>query len=292
MIISPKDRVGSLRPAQCLPPIVKSLFLVASLTLLPAPVQGLTGKDFEVIPLSPPYVSGQFGSFIFFPAQGVDGAQILTPGRKHLELDKSSQHLRAYDENGRRVFEAPVSTGKPGIDEKGRQRSETLSGIHRVFEVKPFRRWSKDPKIKMLNWIGLHPGIEMGIHSLEPIGEFSHYEKFLGQKASHGCIRLSREKSRWLANWIGEDWKVYPLIVYIYEESIHTQLSRPESPHLLIVILREGAYLYPAVSDEPAPSVQRSETVLGQAMKPGDFFLYRKELDGWHLVRSSKEGRP
>jgi len=267
--------------------IIKSLFLVASLILLPGPVQGLTGKDFEVISLSPPYVSEQFGSFIFSPAQGVDGAQILTPGRKHLELDKSSQHLRAYDENGRLVLETPVSTGKPGIDEKGRRRDETLPGIHRVFEVKPFRRWSKDPTVKMLDWIGIIPGIEKGIHSLEPVGEFAHYEKLLGQKASHGCIRLSRESSRRLVMWIGEDWKTHPFIVYIYEKPIRTRAPRPESPYLLILILREGTYLYPAVSQEPASAIQKSETVLGQATKPGDFFLYQKEADGWHLIRTS-----
>jgi hypothetical protein len=268
---------------------LKRLFVAVSLTLLPLPVQGQTEKDLEIIPLMPPYLSRSFGAFIFFPVQGFDGSQILTPGRKHLEIDKSSQRLRAYDEGGRRVLEAPVSTGNPGIDEKGRQRSETLSGIHRVFEVKPFRLWSKDPKVKMLDWIGLHPGIELGIHSLEPVGEFAHYEKLLGQKVSHGCIRLKRENSRWLANWIGEDWKAYPFIVYIYEESIPTRPRRPESPYLLILILQGGAYLYPPVSHEPVPSVQRSETVSGPKMKPGDFFLYRKEPDGWHLVRSSKK---
>jgi len=267
---------------------LKKLFVAVSLTLLPHPVQGQTEKDLEIIPLMPPYLSRSFGTFIFFPVQGHDGAHILTPGKKHLEIDKATQRLRAYDEGGRRVLEAPVSTGNPGIDEKGRQRFETEPGIHRVVEVKPFRLWSKDPKVKMLDWIGLHPGIELGIHSLESIGEFAHYEKLLGQKASHGCIRLNRENSRWLVNWIGEDWKTYPFIVYIREKPISPPSSRPPSPYLLVQILGEGVYTYPAVSQEPVPPVQRSETVSGPKMKPGDFFLYRKEPDGWHLVRSSK----
>ncbi len=212
----------------------------------------------------------------FFPAQGEDGAQIITPGKKHLEIDKSRQRFRAYDERGRRVFEAPVSTGKPGIDEKGRQSSETLSGIHRIVEVKPFKRWSKDPRVKMLDWIGIAPGIEKGMHSLNPVGEFAGYEKLLGQKASHRCIRLSRESSRWLMRWIGEEWKIDPLIVYIYDQTVLTETPSQESRYLLFLVLQEGMYTYPSLSQEEIPTLQRSDPAQGLQMKLGAFSFIRK----------------
>ncbi len=248
------------------------------------PIRGLAEADLITIALVPPYVAEGFGTPVFFPARGEDGAMILTPGKKHLEIDKSEQRLRAYDEEGRRVFEAPVSTGKPGIDEKGRQRSETLSGIHRIIEVKPFRRWSKDRRVKMLNWIGLTPGIEKGIHALNPVGEFAGYEKRLGQKASHGCIRLSRESSRWLLNWIGEEWKTAPLIVYVYDRPVRTETVSP-APYLLFLLLKEGNYSYDPLSLKEVPVVQKTGAAGGRPMEGGSFLLYKKEDQTWHLVQ-------
>jgi len=250
-------------------------------------VQALATNDFLMIPLSQPYITEAYGFPSFFAAQGPTNAQIITPGRKHIEIDKSPQRLRAYDETGRLAFEALVSTGNPGTDEKGRQRDETRSGIHRVFEVKPSRRWSKDPRVKMLNWIGILPGVEKGIHSLNPVGEFAHYEKLLGHKASHGCIRLSQESSRWLVKWIGEDWKAYPLIVYIYDQTIHKAIPSPESPYLLFVILREGRYNVDSVSHEEVPSVHLNPDAEGSLLKPGSFILFKKEVGTWQVARSS-----
>ena len=268
--------------------LIKRLLIIAGGVLLPVSVWAQTGTDVRIVPLAPPYVGKPFGTEIFFPAQETKEAHLLTPGRKHLEISLSTQRLRAYDETGQQVLEAPVSTGKPGLDEKGRERVETLPGIHRIVEVKPSKRWSKDPKVKMLDWIGLFPGVEKGIHGLEPIGEFADYERFLGRRASHGCIRVSRKISHWLVTWLGEDWKTYPVIVDIYKQSLPPQTK---SPFLLMLILQEGAYLVPPVSLDPAPSVQRTDPAVGTVMKPGDFVLYRKEADGWHLVSSSKETR-
>jgi hypothetical protein len=247
----------------------------------------LATEDFEAIPLSPPYVTERYGAPIFFPVQGRDNATIVIPGRKHLEINKSEQRLRAYDEIGRLVLEAPVSTGKPGMDEKGRPRSETLPGIHRVFEVKPFRRWSQDPKIKMLDWIGMIPGVEKGIHSLEPIGEFADYEKLLGQKASHGCIRLGRENSRWLVRWIGETWKTYPFIVYIYDQPTRKEIPEPGNRYLLLQIIREGSYRYDPLSRN-VPTVRRDASASARLMKPGSFLLYKKEVETWRLINPSE----
>lgn len=258
------------------------LFSAAAIFGMFFSARSLAEEDLEAIPLTPPYVTERFGTSLFFPSQGQDGAKIITPGKKHLEINKSDQRLRAFDERGRRVFESPVSTGKAGVDEKGRQRSETLSGIHRIVEVKPFKRWSKDHRVKMLNWIGLTPGIEKGTHSLDPIGEFAGYEKLLGQKASHGCIRLSRESSRWLMKWIGEEWKKDPLIVYIYDQPTRTEAVSEESRYLLFLILQERMYSYQPLSQE-IPTVRRNGPVQGVEMEVGSFLLYKKEAQAWHL---------
>lgn len=249
------------------------------------PSEGRAEENFETIPLTPPYLLERFGASIFFTSQGPDASKIITPGKKHLEIDKSNQRLRAYDAQGRQVFEAPVSTGKPGIDAKGRQSSETLSGIHRIVEVKPSKPWSKDPRVKMLNWIGLTPGVEKGIHGLNPVGEFAGYEKFLGQKASHGCIRLSRESSGWLMKWIGKNWKTDPLIVYIYDQPVQTEAASQESRYLLFLIRQEGVYRYQPLSQEKIPTLQKSGNAEGYQMKEGSFLLYKKEAETWHLKR-------
>jgi hypothetical protein len=134
----------------------------------------------------------------------------------------------------------------------------------------------------MLNWIGLTPGVGKGMHSLNPVGEFADYEKLLGQKASHGCIRLSRESSRWLMKWIGEEWEKDPLIVYIYDQPTRTEAASQESRYLLFLILQEGMYNYQPLSQE-IPTVQKNSPSQGVEMKVGSFLLYKKEAQAWHL---------
>lgn len=279
--------LGALRLVQGPTPLADALRSVVVVLVLLAPTRALAERDFQAIPLAPPYFAEPFGVPVFYAHQGPNNAQLVTPGIKHLEIDKSIQRLRAYEGNGQLAREALVSTGKPGVDEQGRHRYETASGIHRVAEVRPFKRWSKDPTVKMLNWIALVPGIEKGIHSLQPIGEFAHYEKLLGHAASHGCIRLSRKDSRWLVDWIGEDWKRYPLIVYIYDQSADRGRLFEERPYLLLLVLQEGTYRYDAFSSESLPSLRKDNSVQGVEMTPGSFVLYKKEADGWQAVRSS-----
>jgi len=208
-------------------------------------------------------------------------AMIFTPEKKHIEIDKSTQTLRAYDERGRMFMESLVSTGEPGIDEEGWEKTETLPGFHKIVELMPFRKWSKDENVKMLNWIGIEPGIEKGIHSLEATGKFAGYEKFLGQKKSHGCIRLSRKDSKTLSEWIGDDWKSYTFIVYIYEKTF----SWKEKGQSLMLLVQElGLYSYPLESqDEPA--LVRSSKSSSSWFSPGDFLIYKK-VDGiWRFVK-------
>ncbi|MBI3399493.1 MAG: L,D-transpeptidase [Deltaproteobacteria bacterium] len=210
-----------------------------------------------------------------------DKARIFTPNKKHIEIDKSTQTLRAYDEKGSLFMETLVSTGEPGIDEEGWEKSETLPGFHKIIELMPFRRWSKDENVKMLNWIGIEPGIEKGIHSLDAVGKFADYETFLGKKRSHGCIRVSREASTALYAWIGDDWKKYAVVVYIYEKPIP---RKDKDENLMLLILESGLYSYPLESHDEPKLVKDGEGTNSQ-LGPGDILVYKKEDGIWKLLK-------
>lgn len=207
-------------------------------------------------------------------------ARIFTPNKKHIEIDKSTQTLRAYDERGQLFLETLVSTGEPGIDEEGWERSETLPGFHKIVEMRPFRIWSKDKNVKMLNWIGIEPGVEKGIHSLEPTGKFAGYEKFLGKKKSHGCIRVSREASKVLYEWIGAAWQTYTVIVYIYEKPIQ---RRAEDENLMLLVQGAGFYSF-SLESQDEPKLVKNGREPESWFNPGDILIYKK-IDGvWKFI--------
>lgn len=206
---------------------------------------------------------------------------IFTPGNKHIEIDKSTQTLLAYDETGRMFMESPVSTGEPGIDEEGWEKTETLPGYHKIVELMPFRRWSKDKDVKMLNWIGIEPGVEKGIHSLEAVGKFANYEKFLGQKKSHGCIRLSQKASKTLYDWIGDDWRNYTFIVYIYEKPLQ---RKNQGENLMLLVQELGFYSYP-LETQNEPQLIRSDKSPNSWFSPGDFLIYKKVDGVWRFLK-------
>ncbi|MBI3755383.1 MAG: L,D-transpeptidase [Deltaproteobacteria bacterium] len=229
--------------------------------------------------LSSPEPIKRLGQDIYLTAQ--ENARIFTPNKKHIEIDKATQTLRAYDERGRMFLESLVSTGEPGIDEEGWEKTETLPGFHKIIELMSFRRWSKDEKVKMLNWIGIEPGNEKGIHSLEAVGKFAGYEKFLGKKKSHGCIRLSQKASNTLYQWIGDNWKDYTFIVYIYEKPM--QRKKPEE-NLLLFVQEIGLYSYPLESQDE-PKLVRGGKEPNSWFSPEDFLIYKK-MDGvWKFLK-------
>ena len=176
-------------------------------------------------------------------------------------------------------IESFVSTGEPGIDEDGWEKTETLPGFPKIVELMPFRRWSKDEDVKMLNWIGIEPGVEKGIHSLEAVGKFANYEKFLGQKKSHGCIRLSRKASKTLYAWIGDEWKSYPFIVYIYEKP----MSRKDAG-LMLLVQEPGIYSY-FLESQDEPRLNRGNQEPNIWFSPGDFLIYKKVDGMWRFVK-------
>jgi len=178
-------------------------------------------------------------------------------------------------------IESLVSTGEPGIDEEGWEKTETMPGFHKIVELLPYRRWSKDENIKMLFWIGIEPGVEKGIHSLEAVGKFANYEKFLGQKKSHGCIRLSRKASRQLYEWIGIDWEDYTFIVYIYEKSFSW---KEEGGNLMLFVNELGLYSYPLESQDE-PQLVKDRQGASSWFSPGDFLIYKKADGVWRFVK-------
>ena len=236
-------------------------------------------QDYVVIKLRKSESIKRLGQDIYLVSE--KNALIFTPGKKHIEIDKSTQTLRAYDENGRMFMESPVSTGEPGIDEEGWEKTETLPGYHKIVELMPFRRWSKDEDVKMLNWIGIEPGVEKGIHSLEAVGKFANYEKFLGQKKSHGCIRLSRKASNMLYQWIGDGWRNYTFIVSIYEKPLQ---RKNQGESLMLLVQELGLYSYP-LETQNKPKLIRSDKSPNIWFSPGDFLIYKKVDGVWRFLK-------
>lgn len=110
--------------------------------------QAFANDDYAAIRLASDKPIKRLGEHIY-PVYA-EKAMIFTPGKKHIEIDKSTQTLRAYNENGRMFIESLVSTGEPGIDEEGWEKTETMPGFHKIVELLPYRKWSKDENIKML----------------------------------------------------------------------------------------------------------------------------------------------
>jgi len=87
------------------------------------------------------------------------------------------------------IAEFLVSTGRKGF--------ETALGNYQIF-TKHQRAWSKKWQVWMLYWQSFTlSSPRNGLHALEGEG----YEKFLGQPASHGCVRVSRKAGKWLWDW-------------------------------------------------------------------------------------------
>ena len=241
--------------------------------------QAFANDDYAAIRLASDKPIKRLGEHIY-PVYA-EKAMIFTPGKKHIEIDKSTQILRAYNENGRMFIESLVSTGEPGIDEEGWEKTETLPGFHKIVELLPYRRWSKDENIKMFFWIGIEPGVEKGIHSLEAVGKFANYEKFLGQKKSHGCIRLSRKASKTLYEWIGDEWEDYTFIAYIYEKSFSW---KEEGGNLMLFVNELGLYSYPLESQDE-PQLVKDRQGASSWFSPGDFLIYKKADGVWRFVK-------
>jgi len=157
-----------------------------------------------------------------------DIAQVATATVKGMPLDPtridvsiSEQKLRVIE--GFKIrYEFLVSTGNPAI---GKDAIETPRNVFRISNVAlKARKESKNKKGGkrhgpwLINWMRITaPSGGVGIHALDP-KQVRRYEKKLGKKASHGCIRLSRKDVKVVYAWVLQyfaDNGEYPQ-VYIY----------------------------------------------------------------------------
>lgn len=197
--------------------LFKSVFLF--ILLLPVSALGQLGPDIYPVINAKPLI--RFGVHIFFvrDINGRQAREIIVVNSPYIEIDKENQELKVWKKDRALYFKTLVSTGNPGIDEKGRQSFETLPGLFKVLETAKSVAWSKDLKVIMTDAIKIGNN-EKYIHSLPDIGEYKDYEKLLGTKASHGCIRLNRKDAFKLKSCIEkcEYWREKPIIVYIFDK--------------------------------------------------------------------------
>jgi hypothetical protein len=126
------------------------------------------------------------------------GSQVATGRtdyRKYIEVDLSEQHL-AYYENGLKVGEQKISSGKPGMD--------TPTGTFKIFNKQKLA-YSNKYKLFMPSWMQF-TAQGHGLHGL-PFWRMKngsvYYEgaNHLGRKVSHGCVRSSIADAEKLWNW-------------------------------------------------------------------------------------------
>jgi len=103
----------------------------------------------------------------------------------HMVIDLSQQRLYAMNRHNQVLAEYKVSTGMVGF--------ATPPGSYHVVNKATYA-YSEKYEADMYHWMGLTRSGEIGMHALKGRG----YERRLGRRASHGCIRLSREDARYL----------------------------------------------------------------------------------------------
>ncbi len=122
----------------------------------------------------------------------------------HLVIDLSRQRLFLMNGEAEILEEFPVSTGVRGYD--------TPPGEYQIVNKATYA-YSKKYEADMYHWMGLTRNGDYGLHALKGSG----YERRLGRRASHGCIRLSRRDARML-------FEILPIGMPV---KIVTQLAEP-----------------------------------------------------------------
>ncbi|MFA6197554.1 MAG: L,D-transpeptidase family protein [Patescibacteria group bacterium] len=132
-------------------------------------------------------------SIITMPGSQV--AEGRTDYRKYIEIDLSDQRLK-YFENGIKVGEHQISSGKPGMD--------TPTGTFKIFN-KQTVAYSNKYKLYMPSWMqftaqghGLHG---LPYWKMKNGGLYYEGANHLGRKVSHGCVRSSIADAAKLWNW-------------------------------------------------------------------------------------------
>jgi lipoprotein-anchoring transpeptidase ErfK/SrfK len=113
----------------------------------------------------------------------------------HMVVDISRQRLFVMNRDSQVLAEYKVSTGRPGY--------ETPPGNYTIVNKAAYA-YSKKYEADMFHWMGLTSNGDIGMHGLKGGG----YERILGRRASHGCIRLSRADAKYLFSIIPVGMKV------------------------------------------------------------------------------------
>lgn len=114
----------------------------------------------------------------------------------HMVVDISRQRLFVMNRDSQVLAEYIVSTGRSGFD--------TPLGNYNIVNKAAYA-YSKKYEADMYHWMGLTSNGEIGMHGLKGSG----YERILGRRASHGCIRLSRSDAKYLFSIIPVGMKVH-----------------------------------------------------------------------------------
>lgn len=121
----------------------------------------------------------------------LDELKVVTPsGEFGLLIDKAAQTLTVY-QRGERIAELPVSTGLAGKD---RLIRETAAGAFlTVDRISTFKDEDGYEYAYAIRYDGGNLLHQLGYRARGTKRDFTDHEPLLGQKASHGCVRLPRQ---------------------------------------------------------------------------------------------------
>jgi len=127
------------------------------------------------------------------PTGGLEG--------KFIEINLGSQTFTCW-QDGKVWGHFMTSTGRPGM--------ATKAGMFEVLDHSPMA-WSESAGCWMPWWMGIYfaGSTENGIHELPLYGGVQEPLSHLGQRISHGCIRLAPGVAKRVYDWAVEGTPVY-----------------------------------------------------------------------------------
>ncbi len=148
----------------------------------------LAGQNFTIIN----------NQVLFLPAHQTTGRTDLN---KYIEIDISDQRLNYYNYYGIRTASLPVSTGTV--------QTPTPLGEYTIDYKEP-NRFSRAYGLYMPYWMAFNVQKGYGIHELPywPSG-YKEGLNHLGQRVSHGCVRLGLDDAAWVYNQTPLGTKVF-----------------------------------------------------------------------------------
>jgi lipoprotein-anchoring transpeptidase ErfK/SrfK len=125
------------------------------------------------------------------PAPQAPRPQAPKGGDKHIVVNLSAQWLYAF-EGGRQIFDAPVSTGRDGMN--------TPTGNYAIYA-----------KLKIQTMSGETDGVPWVVPNVPNVmyinggvalhGTYWHHRFGTGARLSHGCVNLPLDAAAWLFDW-------------------------------------------------------------------------------------------